>query len=118
MLKEVLTDLLAMASRLFKDQRHGVLIQVKDPGASSNAIAFGQRFEYTIDGRFIGVETSKDAIVATTKSPATFHTAIEWSAMGPVTLNQLEILLNGFASVGATQKGWRFHCPTSIEKLG
>jgi hypothetical protein len=71
-LNQVINDLLTMAGSPFKDERHCVLIYVKDPCASPNTVALGERFEHTIYGLFIGVETGKHALAATAESPATF----------------------------------------------
>jgi hypothetical protein len=86
-LDQMPADLLTMTSRRVKNERDRLLVEVKDPGAGTQAIAFGQGFQHTIDGFFIGVETGKDARVTTAKSPATFQTTIKWGAMWPVILN-------------------------------
>jgi hypothetical protein len=83
----MLADLLTMTGSSFKNERDRVLVNVKDSGAGPQAVAFGQGFEHPIDGLFSGVETSKDARVATAKSVAAFQTPIQWSAMWPVILN-------------------------------
>jgi hypothetical protein len=102
---QMLTDFFTMTSRRLKNERDRVLVNIKDSGAGTHAVAFGQGFEHAIDGLFIGMKTSKDACVTTTESPATFRTPVERSAMRSVKLNKLEICLNGFASVRATQRG-------------
>lgn len=86
-LNQVLTDRLAMGCRLLKNTCHRVLINVKDPRASSDAIALGERFEHSIDGLLIGVKASEDAVVATTEALTALQTTIKWSALRPVVLH-------------------------------
>ena len=99
---QVLAHLSAMCCRLLKDQRHCVFINVKDPRAGAQAVAFGQRLEHPIDRLLIGVKAGKDAIVTSAELTATFQTAIERCAVWPVKTNQLEILLDGLALVRAS----------------
>lgn len=108
-LNQFLTDSLAMLSRLLKNAPHRVLIQVKDACGSADAVALTQGFEHAIDGVFIGVETSKDAIVASTESLTTLQTAIERSVIWSISPHKLEVSPQGFTPLGAAQKGWRFH---------
>jgi hypothetical protein len=118
MLEQVFTDLLAMRGSLLKHERYGVFINVKDPGAGTQAIAFSQRFEHSIDGLLICMEASKDAVVASRELSSTLQTTIERGLMWPVIANQLEIRLSGFAAVGTAHTGSRFHLLASIEKNG
>lgn len=101
MLNQLLTDFLAMLSRLLKNTPDRVLIQVKDACGSAEAVALTQGFEHTIKGVFVGVETTKDAIVAGTESLTTLPTAIERSLIGSVTAHKLEVSPSGFTPVGA-----------------
>ena len=72
MLDQMFAHLLAVFRRVFKDADHGVLVEIEDPGASTNTIAFGECFEDAIDRLFVGMETGKDAIVSRTKSLGAF----------------------------------------------
>lgn len=103
-LAQMLTHALAMCGSLFKDERDGVLIDVKDSRASANAVAFGQCFEHSIDRLLIGVKADKDAVVTSAKLTTTFQTAIERRAVWPVRTNQLEILLDSLALVRVPQR--------------
>jgi hypothetical protein len=69
---ERFTDLLTMTGGPLQDTPDGVLSQVKAPCTSSDAVALGPGFEPTIDGRFIGMKTSRDTPVTT----AEFSTAV------------------------------------------
>ncbi|HXG95251.1 MAG TPA: hypothetical protein VNN73_23145 [Blastocatellia bacterium] len=102
-------NFLTMMSSVLKNAHNSVLINVKYPGTSSDAVAESECFQHTIDGLFICMKAGKDAVMATTESLATFQTAVERSAMWPVTLHQLKICLNGFAAVGTPQRQGRFH---------
>jgi hypothetical protein len=99
----MLTDLLTMTSGNFKNERDGVLVDVKNPGAGTNAIALSQCLEHTINGRFIGVEPREDTAVARRKFSATFQTTIKSRLVGTIVANPLQITLNGLAPVGAAQ---------------
>jgi hypothetical protein len=59
-LDQMLADLLTMTSGGFENERDGVLVDVKYPGASTNAVAFGQSLEHPINGPLIGVEARED----------------------------------------------------------
>jgi hypothetical protein len=85
LLDELITDPLAMMRRLLKNACDRVLIQIKDSGASPNAIAFGECFKHAIDGLLVSVKASEDAPVPAAEALVTFQTAIEWRAMWPVT---------------------------------
>jgi hypothetical protein len=99
----MLADLLTMTSGRVENQRNGVLVDIKDPGAGTHAITLGQSLEHTINGLLIGVETREDTVVARRKFSAAFHKTIESSLVRTIVADQLEIILNGFALVGATQ---------------
>ena len=86
-LKQTLTDRLAMPRSLLKNACHSLLIKIKDARASSHRVAFGESFQDTIDGLVIGVKASEDARVATTEPLVAFQTTIEWSPMRPVILH-------------------------------
>lgn len=100
----MLTHALAMCGSLFKDERDGVLIDVKDSRASANAVTFGQCFEDSIDRLLIGVKAGKDAVVTSAELTATFQTTIKGRVVWPVRTNQLEILLDGLALVRTSQR--------------
>lgn len=102
-LDEMLADFFAMASSGFKYERHCLGVNVKDPGAGTNAVAFGQRLQDTIDALFICVKAGKDTCVARAKFSATFQTTIERSAVRTIETHQLEMAPNGFASIGTRQ---------------
>lgn len=92
-----------MTSSRFKNERDGLFVDIKYPGAGPNAIAFGQSLEHTINGLLISMETREDAVVAGRKFSATFQTTIERSLVGTVVANQLKITLKGVALIWATQ---------------
>jgi hypothetical protein len=108
-LQEAFTHLLAMSRRLFQDQGHGVLIQVKDSPARADAVAFGECLEYAIDRLFIRMKTREDTVRTRTELALTFQTTIEGRAVWPINTNHFEILLDGLTSVRATQRASGFH---------
>jgi hypothetical protein len=114
---QVLTDPLAMCGSLPQNPRHCVLVQIEDARTGPYAIAFSQRFKHPIDRFFIGVKTSKDALVTRAEFTLAFQTTIFGRTMWPVVTNQFEICRNGLATVGAVQKQGRFHNIASFEKL-
>jgi len=101
----MLTDLLTMTSGGFKNERDGILVDVKDPGAGTKAVALGQSLEYTMNGLLLGVEPREDTGVARRKLSATFQTTIESRQVGAIEANQFKITLNGLAPVGTAQRG-------------
>jgi hypothetical protein len=100
----MLAHALAMCGSSFKDERDGVLINVKDSRASANAVAFGQCFEHSIDRLLIGVKARKDAVVTSAELTTTLQTTVEGRKVWPVRTNQLEILLDSLALVRASQR--------------
>lgn len=103
MLDQLRAHLLAMLGGLFKDERHRILTDVKDPCASTHAVALGKGFQHAVNRLFIGVEPSKDAMVTSTKFTAAFPTTVKPSAMRPVITNQLKVLLAGLTAVRTLQ---------------
>jgi hypothetical protein len=93
-----------MCSSLFKDECHGVLIDVKDSRTGANAIAFSQCLEHSINRLLIGVKAGKDVVVTSAELTTTSQTAIERRAVWSVRTNQLEILLDSLAPVRASQR--------------
>ena len=94
-----------MTSSRFKNERGGLFVDVKYPGAGANADAFGQSLEHTINGLLIGMQTREDDVVAGREFSATFQTTIERSLVGTIIANQLKITLKGVALIWATQNG-------------
>lgn len=116
-LDQLLAHLSAVAGRLLKDERDGVLADVKDPSAGANAVAFGKGFENAVNRLFIGVESSEDAMVAGAELAVTSPASIIGCSMRPVITNQFEVSLDGLASVRALQTRSQFHRLAPTEKI-
>ncbi len=79
-----------MASSRVKDERHGLDVDVKDPGAGTKAVAFSQRFQDAIDCFFSRVKAGKDTGMARAKFSSTCQTTIESSVIRTIETNQQE----------------------------
>ena len=115
-LNQMVRDLLAVTCRRLKNPRHRVLIEVKDSGAGTDTVAFGQGCEHAVNRPLIRMKTGEDATVASTELTATFPTPVEWCTIRTIVANQLKVFLTGLASVGAAEKRYWFHGLVPIEK--